>query len=94
MAKLFGGGQARSAEASALAPSTFFILFTLYTRVAKLISACAPARPHIRKRGCPKMRYLRVAKGCSTVDLRSRMTAGVGSFVRPRFSPGTKHQQN
>jgi len=45
--------------------------------VARLISVCAPSFPRSRKRGCPKIRYLSVANGCSTVDRRSRMTCGV-----------------
>ena len=37
----------------------------------------APDNPRIRRRGCPKMRYLMVAKGCSTVHRLSLITAGV-----------------
>src|ERR1035441_4031638 len=44
---------------------------------AKLISTCAPLRPRSRKRGWPKMWYFKVANGCSTVDLRSRIASGV-----------------
>jgi hypothetical protein len=34
-------------------------------------------QPRISRRGCPKMRYLIVAKGCSTVLRRSLIASGV-----------------
>lgn len=45
--------------------------------MARLISVCAPARPRSRKRGCPKIAYLSMANGRSTVHLRSRMACAV-----------------
>src|ERR1700677_5146144 len=41
----------------------------LYAIVARAISAFAPDNPRSRRRGCPNIRYLIVANGCSTVDL-------------------------
>jgi len=42
-----------------------------------------PASPRSSRRGWPKMRYLIVPKGCSTVVLRSLMAAGVArAFIR------------
>src|ERR1700722_2824152 len=39
--------------------------------VARPISTFARDNPRISRRGCSKIRYLIVAKGCSTVDRRS-----------------------
>src|SRR5580704_1374175 len=49
----------------------------LYAIVARPISTLAPDNPRMRRRGCPKMRYLIVAKGCSTVHRRSLIASGV-----------------
>lgn len=57
----------RSASVVLVAPSTFVMRFRLYAIVARPTSTPAPDNPRISKRGCPKMRYLIVAKGCSTV---------------------------
>jgi hypothetical protein len=45
--------------------------------VAMLISTRAPDNPRISNHGCPKIRYFIVAKGCSTVHRRKRITSGV-----------------
>src|SRR6266568_2450258 len=49
---------------------------------ARLISVCAPTRPRSRNRGCPKIRYLSEAKGCSTVERRSRIISGVAGLLQ------------
>jgi hypothetical protein len=67
----------RSASITFVAPSTFVMRFRLYAIVARPISTLAPDNPRISKRGCPKMRYLIVAKGCSTVHRRSLIACGV-----------------
>jgi hypothetical protein len=59
----------------------------LYAITARLNSVRAPDNPRSRRRGRPQMRCLIVAKGCSTMDLRSRMAAAVArSFIRVRAS--------
>jgi hypothetical protein len=58
------------------APSTFVMRLRLYAIVAKPISTFASERPRIKRRGCPKILYLIVAKGCSTVDRRSLIASG------------------
>jgi hypothetical protein len=67
----------RSAAVTLVAPSTFVMRFKLYAIVARPISTLAPDNPRISKRGCPKIRYLIVAKGCSTVHRRSLIACGV-----------------
>src|SRR5271156_1141941 len=69
--------QAWRASVSLAAPSTFVMRLMLYAMLARPISMRAPDSPRISKRGCPKMRYLMVAKGCSTVHRRSLIIAGV-----------------
>src|ERR1700728_3402914 len=66
-----------SASVSLIAPRTVVMRFRLYAIVARPISTRAPDSPRIKRRGCPKIRYLIVAKGCSTVDRRSLIASGV-----------------
>jgi len=68
------------ASVNLVAPSTFVMRFRLYAIVTSPISTRAPDNPRIRKRGCPKIRYLIVAKGCSTVARRSLIAFGVTLF--------------
>ena len=72
--------QAWSAFVKLAAPSTFVMRLRLYAIVAIPISPRAPFNPRINRRGCPKMRYFIVAKGCSTVHWRSLIASGVTRF--------------
>jgi len=66
-------------------PRVFSMRFRLYAAAAKLISVCAPRSPRSRKRGCPKIRYFKLANGCSAVARRSRIASGVARCcIQPR----------
>jgi hypothetical protein len=52
----------------------------------RLISVGASARPRSRNRGWPIMRYLSVARGCSTTDRHSRMASGVALCSMPAIA--------
>lgn len=55
------------ASVSLVPPSTFVMCLMLYAMVARPKSTRAPESPRIRSQGWPKMRYLMVAKGCSSL---------------------------
>src|ERR1700722_14506233 len=49
--------------------------------MARAISVRAPLSARSSSRGWPKMRYFRVPKGCSKMERRSRIKAGVARWA-------------
>ena len=58
------------------------------------ISVRAPESPRSSSRGWPKMQYLSVPKGCSTVDRLSRIRAGVARWCMRLSASSSRWRPN